>query len=766
MTAGAGISASLGVSAAKAVALAIAATITATGLAFWSNPAAAQLLIDTPGPGNAGIAEDRPALITADELVYEDELGIITASGNVEIAQDASVLLADSVSYNQNTEIVVASGNVSLLNENGDVYFSEYAELTGDLQEGFIQGIRSLMSDGLTRVAAARGIRTTDNRTVFDDAVYSPCPLCRSNPDRPPIWQLSARKVIHDQEAREVRYRDATLDVFGVPVFYMPYFEHPDPTVNRKSGLLTASWRSTEFLGFQATTPYFWVIDDNIDATITPTFTTKQNPYLNLEYRHRFPAGAIELRGSGTIADRENRDGEIDQDRFRGHIDANGNFTLDSRWRTGFNIFRVSDDTYDQLYDLDVPETRARTESNVFVEGFGGRNYFTANAFSYQSLRSEEDDDVQPLILPELDFNYVSQPLVANSLLTADANLLYLTRQQGRRMARASLVTGWTLPYTSDWGDVWTFRTSLQTDGYWTEGNDPDNPNDLDPQNGEDADSVFRAFPQASLEWRYPWAIQSGGWEQIIEPIAQFVAAPNGNWFNRGDIPNEDSLGFEFDDTTLFAPNRFSGLDRVDPGVRADYGLQYTLYTGEESFSQVFLGQSWRLSDTDVFAEGSGVEGDGASDIVGRVIFSPISEIYTAYRFRLDQESLEARVQEVTAGFGNQTLRLELDYTFTASQERDGGFAERETAGLTVSSRLSENWFVRGRIEQDLAANELQTASASLTYTDECLLVSLSVEERNFDDRDIESDTRFLLTIGLAQLGQFETGFDGGSGEE
>ena len=755
-----------GIRTTSCLSISLAATIAAASLLLWPGAAPAQTLIDTPRAGDTGISENQPALITADELVYEDELGIITASGNVEIAQGRSVLLADSVSYNQNTEIVIASGNVSLLNDNGDVYFSEYAELTGDLQEGFIQGIRGLMSDGMTRVAASRGIRTDGNRTLFEDTVYTPCPLCRSNPDRPPIWQLSARKVIHDQEAQEVRYRDATLDVFGVPVFYLPYFEHPDPTVNRKSGLLTASWRSSDFLGFQATVPYFWVIDDNIDATITPTFTTRQNPYLNLEYRHRFPSGSLEVRGSGTIADRENRDGEIDEDRFRGHIDADARFRLNSRWRTGFNVFRVSDDTYDQLYDLAVPETRARTESNAFVEGFGGRSYFAANTFAYQSLRSEEDDDIQPIILPELDFNYVSQPLIADSLLTADANLLYLTRQKGRRVARASLVTGWTLPFTSDWGDVWTFRTSLQTDGYWTEGNDPDNPEELDPDIENGTDTAFRAFPRASLEWRYPWAVQSAGWEQIIEPIAQFVAAPNGNFFNRGEIPNEDSLGFEFDDTTLFAPDRFSGLDRVDPGVRVDYGLQYSLYTGAESFSQVFLGQSWRLSDTDVFAEGSGVEGDGQSDVVGRVIFSPISEIYTAYRFRLDQESLEARVQEVTASVGTPKLRLGLDYTFTASQRRDGGFSERETAQLSLTSRLSENWSVRGSVRQDLANDELQTARAALTYSDECLLVSFSAERRNFDDRDIGSDTRFLLTIGLAQLGRFETGFDGGGSEE
>ncbi len=66
---------------------------------------------------------------------------------------------------------------------------------------------------------------------------------------------------------------------------------------------------------------------------------------------------------------------------------------------------------------------------------------------------------------------------------------------------------------------------------------------------------------------------------QVVEPIAQVVLAPNGS--NPGKIPNEDSQDFEFDDTNLFSLNRFTGVDRVTPGSRVDYGLKWTV-TGDD----------------------------------------------------------------------------------------------------------------------------------------------------------------------------------------
>ena len=81
---------------------------------------------------------ENPIVFTADEVTHDKELGIIRASGSVEISHDNQVLLADTISYNERQDIVSATGNVSLLEESGHVLFAEFMELSGDFKEGII----------------------------------------------------------------------------------------------------------------------------------------------------------------------------------------------------------------------------------------------------------------------------------------------------------------------------------------------------------------------------------------------------------------------------------------------------------------------------------------------------------------------------------------------------------------------------------------------------------------------------------------------------
>ena len=82
-----------------------------------------------------------------------------------------------------------------------------------------------------------------------------------------------------------VYHEHAVLKIRNIPVFYTPYFSHPDSTVSRKSGFLPASTKNFNNLGRTFKTPYFWAIDDNSDLTFTPIFYINENDIYLTEFR-------------------------------------------------------------------------------------------------------------------------------------------------------------------------------------------------------------------------------------------------------------------------------------------------------------------------------------------------------------------------------------------------------------------------------------------------------------------------------------------------
>jgi LPS-assembly protein len=687
-----------------------------------------------------------PILFSADEVTHDEALGIVTARGDVEINQGGRTLLADTVNYNRRTGVVTASGNVRLLELDGTVYFAEFVELSDDLREGFIRDIGVLMTDK-TRVAAASGTRREGRVTVFRKAVFSPCELCREDPSKPPLWQLKADEVIHDQEERSLTYRDAHLEFYGVPVAYTPYFKHPDPTVDRQSGFLAPTFGSSSALGVTLEVPYYWNIAPDRDATFEPIFTTKQSVVLAGEYRELFPKGLFEFDGSGTFADRERSNGETQSDQLRGHIDSMGRFAIDESWRWGFDVERASDDTYLRLYNFSDARTLT---SNLNTEYLRGRDYFAVNGFLYQGLREESRNEEFPIILPLIDYNFLSEPDSLGGRYSLDTNLGILSRIDGRDTRRLSAKGGWELPFIGPIGDLYRISASVQADGYWVDNFDSDSPL-VNPPSKSDSDVVGRFFPQIAAQWRYPLARASDWGYQIVEPVVQVVAAPD--WANNDDIPNEDSLDFEFDDSNLLSLNRFPGVDRVDPGSRIDYGLKWgvsSAYIGEAS---AFLGQSFRLENDDAFAAGSGLE-DDLSDVVGRIRLVPQEDIDVSYRFRIDKDDLAAERHELDLSIGPPAFDLDLSYVFLSDDLSTDEFDNREELAFRLSSQLNENWSIQGAHRRDLQANDALSTSVGLTYLDECFFITVEGKRTYYEDREIDEDNSVMVKVVFKHLGE------------
>ena len=700
----------------------------------WSAAAWAQTVIENL---------DGPVLLSAEAISYEREPGVATASGNVELISGDRVLRADTVSYDEQKDLVTARGNVAILEPSGEVLFAEYAELSDQLRNGFVSEIRMLMTDE-SRLAANSANRSDGNRTEMSKAVFSACQSCPKHPNRPPLWQIKAYRVTHVQSERRIDYRDAFLEVFGIPVAYTPFFSHPDPTVKRKSGFLSPTYGSSSELGAKLEVPYYFNLAPHRGATFSPLFTSKEGVVLAGEYRELIDSGPLNFQGSVTHVDERNENNaKTGSKETRGHVKATGAFDIDDTWRWGFAAERSTDDTYLRRYDFSNEDTLT---SNIYLEGFRGRSYASANAFTFQGLRLEDEPGETPLVLPELNYNFVGQPGSFGQHWGIDANALVLNRSGSTDSRRLSLGVNWQLPHTSESGQLFNLATSLRGDLYHV--------NEVaDPSNPTNSISGFkgRALPKIALDWRYPLVRKQRNISQIVEPVVAVIAAPVGG--NSDEIPNEDSQRFEFDDTNLFSTNRFSGLDRWEGGPRVNYGLRLGAYGIGGGYSSALIGQSLRWRGDSTFANKTGLE-DRRSDYVGRLNITPGRYFDYVHRFRLDRDRFSIRRNEIDLALGPKAVRFNVGYVALSRDLTTDELNSREEGRLSSRVQITNFWSANASTRRDLAGEgDTLSWEVGLDYIDECIELGVKLD-RNFTQyRDVQPSTNFVLRIKLKHLG-------------
>ena len=692
--------------------------------------------------GAAALAVDlsQDMVLTADEMVYERQSGIFTATGNVALQYKTRVLHADVLIYRQNEGRFEARGNVYVVDDDGNRIDADEMLLSDDLREGMIRNIHMMFSDG-SRLAALAATRSDGNRNRLDHATYSPCKVCVQK--KTPLWRIRAVSITHREDTKTIVYRHAVLEFFGIPVAYLPYLSHPDPSVKRRSGFLVPKVGSSSFLGAKLEIPYYLVISPYQDFTFAPLLTTRESIKFGGQYRQRTGAGQYSLDGSITRVDKRDNDGlQTGNKVFRGHIFGDGRFAIDNRTSWGFNTAWSTDDTYLRRYGIDDAETLT---SRLFLERIDGRDYFNAAAYGFQGLRIEDVSGQTPFILPWLRFQHISQPGWRGSTYKVDASALVMQRPDGADTRRLSLGGEWRLPLVARFGAVTDITASLRGDFYQTNG--------LHRIGGapqQKSHTAGRLAPMLKVDWRLPLARTAPGHTQIIEPIVSLVAAPNRG--NPTDIPNEDSQNFIFDNTNLFRSSRFAGLDRFDSGSRINYGMRYSITADDGRSGELMVGESFRFSRRTYLPPGAGLD-QRRSDFVGRIRLglSPYIDFY--HSVRLDRDNLALRRNEIAVVVGPRAVRLDLSFLETDNKNVDPLNPDRREIRLATRFRFTDKWRGHGRLVRSLLRDENILAEGGISYQDECVDFGLTIRHNFTRDRELTPSTSVILRLVLKHLG-------------
>ncbi len=768
-----------------------------------------------PPPVTPTPPADSPMLVQASEIKYDYSNSAVSAIGNVQIYYRGATIEADAVTYDQKTKRLRAEGNARLTEPGGKITYGQYIDLTDDYRDGFVDSLRLETIDD-TRMAASRADRDKGNYSVLQNGVYTACEPCKDDPKKPPLWQVQAARIIHDDSEKMLYFEDARVEFFGLPLMYFPFGSMPDPSVKRKSGFLFPFITTTTQYGLGVQLSYFWALAPDYDLTTSTTFTTKEGVLFQGAWRQRLAEGAYTIRAAGIFqtdpgyfAARDGADSPT-ANTFRGAIQTSGQFAINNQWVWGWTGLLVTDTQFMFDYQLtqftgnfDPFRTGIADEgiSQIYLTGASDRSYFDIRSMYFYGFSGFDNQAQIPIIHPVLDyFSTLPQPVIGGEF-SYKTNLTSLTRQQAEfdaitqnafnqmlcssgnstvltpancllrgiagTYSRASGEVDWRRTFVTDNGQMITPFVSLRGDVAQLDvQNQPGVSNFIAVGSSEPA----RFMPAVGAEYHYPFVDVESWGTQTIEPIAQLILRPNETAI--GKFPNEDAQSVVFSDSNLFSIDKFSGWDRDEGGGRVNAGIQYTAQFNRAGSVNVLFGQSYQIYGLNSYAAAdltnTGLESGldkTVSDYVGRITYQPNQTFSFTARGRFAAGGFDPGTGQEVAAFTPERLEfegranfdrwtLQLLYGDYAAQPEIGFLTPRQEILAGASVKLTQNWILLGSVRYDLAVHQFDTTRVGVGYVDDCLMLALNYfTSFTYTGTTPTPNNTFMLQFSLRTLG-------------
>lgn len=416
--------------------------------------------------------------------------------------------------------------------------------------------------------------------------------------DATPGWEIRSPRLLIDFDRQESLAENAQLRFLGVPLIVLPRLSFPLGDA-RRSGWLPPTARIDTRSGFQVSAPYYLNLAPDRDATITPMVATRRGPSVELEYRQlgQTQAGLIQVHHMPL-------DQQLERSRSALYWQQQGRGGA-LRWKT--EGLRVSDDDY--WKDFPFTQTFLR-QSFAILDSTAGQQgerslanlqprllpqsaqaehrwqWGEASGTAYarvqhwQVLQGLDPNGafVSPYqrspqigltgqavtwggldIGVETEFNRFTRPAMA-------VDLAPQLRAGQRWHALATIsrpwisAAGWIIP-----------KLTLNSAIYRL-----DEPGAAPSATGASpiGEGLSRTIPTWSvdggLNFERRWSLGPRALVQTLEPRVVYVNTPMRDQRN---LPNFDAAPKEFNSTSIFSENAFSGIDRVSDAHQVTMGL-------------------------------------------------------------------------------------------------------------------------------------------------------------------------------------------------
>ncbi len=495
--------------------------------------------------------------------------------------------------------------------------------------------------------------------------------------------------------------------------------------------------------------------------------------------------------------------------RMRGSVETKGNFFLNQDWQFGWDGTWLSDKFFANDYKLQGIDFSnyyfQDIVSSIYLRGQADHSFFDLSAYHFEGTTANDDNLTLPEAVPVFDYNRVFMVPADRSNgiggeATVDVNITNITQSNAafqstglqtfdnayhlynvcetavgdkyvntyypgscilRSIAgdytRASGQVSWQRSYIDPYGEVWKPFVFARLDGEQTALNETGsityasglgtstvaNSSQAAFFSGGDQGAFARGMAGFGLEYQYPFALTNSWGSQTITPIAQFIVRPS-EVIPRIQ-PNEDAQSLVFDETNLFALNKFSGYDRIEGGTRLNYGLQYTANFANGGHANFVAGESiqvagqnsYTLYDMANTGMDSGLDKKFSNFVAGEMIQPTSASISFLSKQQFDSSTLQLDRFDAIAKANLGPVSSSLDYALYAAQPALGWEYPREGLTGSASYKIQDRWTVDGSLVVDISRHFYDIPgedtpvfypvgySVGLGYKDECTTLTL-----------------------------------------
>jgi LPS-assembly protein len=554
--------------------------------------------------------------------------------------------------------------------------------------------------------------------------------------DKCPPWEFTAREMNHDEAKKTIFYENVLIKIYNVPVMYLPYFFHPDPTVKRRSGFLTPSFKNVKSLGASTTIPYFYAINDDKDLTISNKIFMDHHPLIISEYRQAFKDSSLIIDFGYTEGLKKSDAKKETGERSHSFLRYVKNFKETNRSKElELNLENVSNRKYLKTYKIQselINSDENTLENYLRFSSTGEDDFYGIETTIFKSLKKDNSEKYE-YILPNASYskNFINTDSFGNIDFTSNFKI----ENNDTNKTKKILINDFSWNYK----DLF-LENGLKSRIFSEVKNVNYEAKNIEGFKSEPTSEVFGALGYLSEIDFYKDIDEDS--RHLLTPKILLRYAP-------GNMKQETNGG-RINNLNIFNLNRTSSKDNFENGLSATLGFDYEIDNKETKFS--FSGGQVinQKENKKMYSESS--LNEKLSDFVGSTNFNYNDKFNFDYKFALDQNYKDLNYNDFNTTINFNSVDLNFNYLKEAKHYGQTEFFETNVSYLVDTN---EKLSIKGK--RNLISNSAEYYDLSYEYFNDCLRAGLVYRREFYNDSEVEPEDSLMFKITLIPFGNLSS---------